>query len=85
MAKAPPCPERWMRTPLPQQRSSSNKEEESQWSSVEHRRRRRVAFENVAKRMLRYLEDSEDLKVGISELKETGRSFHHANCPAGKE
>ena len=81
-----------MRTPLPQQSSSLNREEESQWSSVEDRRRRRVAFEDAAKRMLRSLEDSEDLKVGISELREQletleedGFFFHHANCPAGKE
>ena len=33
-------------------------------------RKRRVAIEETAKRMLGYLEDSEDLKVGISELKE---------------
>ena len=32
--------------------------------------KRCVAFEDVAKRMLKYLEDSEDLKVGVSELKE---------------
>ena len=37
---------------------------------VEGRRRRRVAFEDAAKSMLRYPEDSEDLKVGIRELKE---------------
>ena len=36
---------------------------------MEDRRRRRVAFEDASKRMLRYLEDSEDLKVIISELK----------------
>ena len=35
MAKAPPCPERRMRTPLPQQSSSSTKEEESQRSARE--------------------------------------------------
>ena len=70
MAKAPPCPERPMKTPLPQQSSSSIREEESQCISVEDRRRRRVAFEEMAKRMLGYPEDSEDLKVGISELKE---------------
>ena len=91
MAKAPPCPERPMKTPLPQQSSSSIREEESQWISVEDRRRRRVAFEEMAKRMPGYPEDSEDLKVGISELKgqmaNAGRSrfFHHANCPTGKE
>ena len=40
------------------------------WVSVEDRRRRRVAFEETAKGMLRYLEDSEDLKVGATELQE---------------
>ena len=34
------------------------------------RRRRRVAFEEAAKKMLRYFEDSEELEVGILELKE---------------
>ena len=54
-------------------------------------RKRCVAFEEMAKRMLGCLEDSEDLKVGISELKRTdgnaGRNmfFHHANSPTGKE
>ena len=37
---------------------------------MEDRHKRRVAFEERAKRMLGFLEDSEDLKVGISELKE---------------
>ena len=67
VAKAPPCPERSMKTPLPQQGSSSTREEGSQWIFVEDRRKRRVAFEERAKRMLGYLEDSEDLIVGISE------------------
>ena len=67
MAKAHPCPERTLKTPLPQQ-SSSAREEESQWSSME-RCRRRVAFGDAAKRMLRYLEDSGDLKVRVGELK----------------
>ena len=41
--------------------------------------------------MLRYLEDSEDLEVGVTELQEQlgiseeGTSFHQATCPAGKE
>ena len=35
MARAPPCPERRMRTPLPQQSSSSTREEESRWSAQE--------------------------------------------------
>ena len=37
---------------------------------MEDRRRQRVAFENVGKEMLRYLENSEELKVGITELQE---------------
>ena len=37
---------------------------------MEDRRRRRVAFEETAKRMLRYLEDSEDLTVGVTQLQE---------------
>ena len=58
MEKAPPCKDRLQPA------------EESQWISVEDRHKRRVAFEERAKRMLGYLEDSEDLKVGTSELKE---------------
>ena len=38
--------------------------------NAEDSRRRRVAFEEAAKRMLRFLEDSGDLKVGVNELKE---------------
>ena len=60
MAKAPPCPERTLKTPLPQRSSSSSRDEEGQWISVEDRRRRRVAFEE---------------KVGVTELQEQlGRS-----------
>ena len=59
-----------MRTPLPRQSSSSTREEESQWSSVEDRRKLCVVFEDAARRMLDCLESSEDLKVGLSELKE---------------
>ena len=63
-AKAPPCPEGTLRTPLPQQSSSSSRDEESQWVSVEDRRRRRVAFEETTKKMLTYLEDSEEFESG---------------------
>ena len=70
MAKAPPCPERTFETPLPQQSSSSSRDEDGRWISVEERRRRRVAFEETAKRMLRYLEDIEELKVGVTESQE---------------
>ena len=38
--------------------------------AVEDRRRRSIAFEKTAKIMLRYRVDSEDLKVGVTELKE---------------
>ena len=74
-----------------EQSSSSSRDEEGQRISVEDRRRRRVAFDEMAKRMLGYLEDSEDLKVGISELERRAgnaggrRSIHHAHCQAGKE
>ena len=70
MAKAPPCPERTLKTPMPQQSSPSSRDEESQWVAVEDRIRRRVAFEETARGMLRYLEDSEDLKVSVTELQE---------------
>ena len=43
---------------------------ESRGIEVEDKRKRCVAFEDAARRMLNYLEDSEDLKVGLSELKE---------------
>ena len=68
MAKAPPSSERTLKTPLPQQSWSSSRDGESQRVFVEDRRRRRVAFEETAKGMLTYLEDSEDLEVGVTEL-----------------
>ena len=37
---------------------------------MEDRRRRRIAFENLAKEMLRYLEKGDDVKVGITKLQE---------------
>ena len=37
---------------------------------MEDRRRESVVFENVAKELLIYLENSEDLKMGITELQE---------------
>ena len=39
MAKAPPCPERTLITPMPQQSSPSSRDEESQWITVEDGRR----------------------------------------------
>ena len=45
-------------------------DEESQWVAVEDRRRRRVAFEETVGDTLRYLENSEDLKVSVTELLE---------------
>ena len=70
VAKARPCPESTLRTWLPQQSSSSTREEEGRWVLMEDRRRRNVAFENLAKEMLIYLENSEEFKVGITELQE---------------
>ena len=92
MAKAPPCSERTLKTPLPLQSSLSSREEEGQWVSVEDRRRRRAVFEETAKRMLRYREDSEDLKVGVTELQkqlgiseETGLSIKQIAQQASNE
>ena len=71
MTEALPCPERTQKkTPLPQQSSSSAREEEGRWVLMEDRRRRSIAFENLAKEILRYLENSEKVKVGIVELQE---------------
>ena len=69
-AKAPPCPDRTLETPLPQQSASSAREEGDHWVLMEDTRRRRVAFENLAKEMLRYLDNSDDVKVGITELQQ---------------
>ena len=44
MAKAPPCPERTLKTPLPQQSSHSSREEEGQWVAMEDRRRQEYRF-----------------------------------------
>ena len=69
-AKVPPCPNSTLQTPLPQQSSSSAREEEDHWDVREERQRRRIAFENLAKGMLRYLDNSNGVKVGITELQE---------------
>ena len=69
-AKAPPCPCSTLQTPLPQKSSSSAREEEDLWELKEDRRRRRIAFENLAKSMLRYLDNCNEVKVGITELQE---------------
>ena len=70
MAKVLPYPERILKTLMPQQSSPSSREEESQWVAVEDRRTWRVAFEETARGIFRYLEDSEDLKVSFTELQE---------------
>ena len=69
-AKAPPCSNSTPQTPLPQQSSSSAREEEDHSEVREERRRRRIAFENLAKSMLRYLDNCKEVKVGITELQE---------------
>ena len=71
MAKALPCSERTFKTTLPQQGSPSSRDEESQCLAVEDRRRMRVAFEETARGILRYLEDSEDLEVSVTEEQKT--------------
>ena len=68
--KAPPCSERTLKTPLPKQGLPSSRDEEGQWVAMEDRRRRRVAFEETARSILRYRENSEDLKARVTELQE---------------
>ena len=63
--KAPPCPDSTLQTLLPQQSSSSAGEEEDR-VLMEDGRRQRIAFENLAREMLRYLDNSDDVKVGIT-------------------
>ena len=60
-AKASPCPERRIRTPLPQQSSSSTRKEESQWSAQE---RRAIA------RMEQYINNRECKQLDIDEVEE---------------
>ena len=59
-AKAPPCPDQhvvcWRR--------------KDHWVLMEVLRRRRTAFENFVKEMLRHLDNSDNVKVGITELLE---------------
>ena len=62
-AKAPPCPNSTLQTLLPQQSSSSAREEEDQWEVMEERRRRRIAFENLSKHVLRYLDNRNEVEV----------------------
>ena len=69
-AKAQPCFDSTFQTPLPQPSSSSAREEEDSGYLMEDRRRRRIAFETLAKEMLRYLDNSDDVKVAITELQE---------------
>ena len=70
-AKAPPCPNSTLQTPLSQQSSSSAREEDHcELREERRRRRRRIAFENLAKGMLRYLDNCNEVKVGITELQE---------------
>ena len=63
---------------------------ESQGLEEEDKRKWCAAYENAGRKMLKYLEDNEDVKVGLSELKEqfgnAGRSryFHSADCQTGK-
>ena len=60
-AEAPPCPN--------SQSSSSARAGEDHWELREERRRRRIAFENLAKGMPRYLNNYNEVKVG-TELQE---------------
>ena len=58
---------------MPQQSSSSSREEQGQWVAKEDRRR--IVFETTAKRVLKCLEGSDDVKVGVTELQENSWKY----------
>ena len=63
--KAPPCSERRMRTPLPQQSSSSTTEEESPWSAGERTAIARMEqCVNNSECIQRDIEDVEECSLG---------------------
>ena len=70
VAKAPPCPERRMRTPVPQQSSSSTREEESPWSGHER---------TALARMEQYVKNSECIQLDIDEVEEWSFGPEYAN------
>ena len=70
VAKAPPCPERRMRTPVPQQSSSSTREEESPWSGHER---------TALARMEKYVKNSECIQLDIDEVEEWSFGPEYAN------
>ena len=82
--RAPPCTDRTLKTPLPQQSSPSAREEEGHWVVMEDRRRRSIAFEKLAKEMLRYLDNSDDVKVGVTELQEQLNLSEKVGISVGK-
>ena len=52
---------------LEEQRVAWSSSERKVMGAVENFLERRTAFEETAKRMLAYLEDSEDLKAGVTQ------------------
>ena len=58
--------------------SQEKAEKESRGTEVEDKCKRCVALEDAASRMLKHLEDSEDLKVGLSDLKEQLETLEEA-------
>ena len=72
MAKAPPCPERTLKKFRCRNKvRHSSRKEKGQWVAMEDMRSRSITFEKTAKRMLSYnLENSDDVKVGVTELQE---------------
>ena len=70
-AKASPCPERRIRTPLPQQSSSSTRKEESQWSAQERREQ--------------YVNNSECKQLDIDEVEECSLGPEYADIDVKAE
>ena len=66
-AKAPPCPNSTLQTPLPQQCSSSAREEEDHWGTEGRKAKAKDCFREPG---LTYLDNCNEVKVGITELQE---------------
>ena len=86
-AKAPPCPNSTLQTPLPQQSSSSAREEEDHWELRKTGEGEGLLSRTWPRRTPRYL-DNCNVKVGITELQERVvcavaiRSLHSASGTA---
>ena len=69
-AKAPPCPNSTLQTPLPQKSSPSAREEEDHWELREEAKAKDCFREPGQEHAEIYLDNCNQVKVGITELQE---------------